>query len=92
MNKHIPFVVWMYRDHADVRAINRTINHFRFAIMNIDAFNGFTGKRRAGRTDVKNQPLAVRRPGLGVSELMMAGGKSDLFHKGTLMRVGRIRV
>jgi hypothetical protein len=52
--------------------------------MNIDPFNGLAGKRGPRRSYVENQPLAVRRPGIDIGKLMMAGSKSDLFHGGIL--------
>ena len=82
VDKHVSFFRRVHRDHADVRAFTRTINHLNITAMYVHAFNGFTGKRGARRADIEDQPLTVRRPGSGISKLMMARRKGDLFHDG----------
>ena len=78
--------------HADMRAVSRAINHLYLTRRDIDPFDGFTGERRTGRAHVVDQPLAVRRPGIDVGQLVVAGSEGDLFHEDTLMRSYRIRV
>ncbi|MNV12877.1 hypothetical protein D3C71_1034980 [compost metagenome] len=78
--------------HADVRTLFSAIDHLGFARFHVNPFDSFTGKRRAGWSHVKRQPVAVRRPGVDVGKLMIAGSEGDLFHEETLMRGYRIRV
>ncbi|MNZ81195.1 hypothetical protein D3C78_998540 [compost metagenome] len=92
VDKYVFVIGRMNGHHANVRAMAGTINHLALACFDIHTFNGFAGKRRAGRTHVKHQPVAVGSPGIDIGELMMAGSESDLFHEDTLMRGYRIRV
>jgi hypothetical protein len=48
--------------------------------IDINPLNSLSAKGRPGWTNIKNQPLAIRRPGAGIGKLMMAGSKGDLFH------------
>ncbi|QED65346.1 hypothetical protein FTV95_17780 [Escherichia coli] len=41
--------------------------------MDIHTLNGLAGKRRARRTHVKYQPLAVGRPDIGIGEQVITG-------------------
>jgi hypothetical protein len=78
--------------HANVGALLRAIDCLYRAGVDVDPLNRLPGEGGPGRTDVKNQPLAVRSPDARIGQLMMARSKSDLFHRATLMHGVRIRV
>ncbi len=80
MNKHIFFQLWMNGHHANVRSLHGPINHLQLASMNIDALNCVAGKRGTGRAHIKDQPLAVRCPGIDIGKLMITRRKGDLLH------------
>lgn len=61
VDKNIFFLHRMNGHHADMRAVSRTVDRLNLARTDIDPLNGFTGKRRAGRADIIDKPLAVRR-------------------------------
>ena len=92
VDKNIFVLRRMSGHHADMRAVSRMVDHLNLARNDIDPLNGFTGKRRAGRADIIDKPLAVWRPDVDVGELVVAGSEGDLFHENTLMRGYRIRV
>ena len=56
--------------------------------MNIHTLNSFAGKRRTGGADIKHQPLAVGRPGVGIGEQVITGSKGYLFHGAVLIQNG----
>ena len=80
MNKHIALLGWMHGHHANARALRGMIDGLHSTAVYVHSLNGFAGERRAGRADVEHQPLAVGGPGAGVSELVVARGKGNLFH------------
>ena len=81
MDKNIFVLRRMNGYHADMRAVSRTVDRLNLARTNIDPLNGFTGKRRAGRADIIDKPLAVWRPGVDVGELVVAEAKVICFMK-----------
>ncbi len=80
VNEYIFFRLWMNGHHANVRSLSSPVNHLQLASMDIDALNCFTSKRGAGRTHIKDQPLAVRCPGVDIGKLMITRRKGDLLH------------
>jgi len=92
VDKYVLIFRRMDGHHPNMCAVCGAINHLHLTRVDINPLDGFTGKGRPGRTNVKDQPLAVCGPGAGVGELMVAGSESDLFHEDTLMRGCRIRV
>ncbi|CCK04616.1 hypothetical protein BN128_3372 [Cronobacter sakazakii 696] len=62
-------------------AFRGAVDNLHLARPDIDALNGFAGKRRAGRAHVKRQPLAVGRPDVNIGELMVTRGEGELFHQ-----------
>jgi hypothetical protein len=85
VDKNVFLFMRMNGHYANVCPLFRLIDNLNGARMDIDAFNGFTGKRRAGGAYIKHQPLTVRCPGVNIGELMVARRASDLFHADTLM-------
>lgn len=67
--------------HADMRAVSRTVDRLNLARTNIDPLNGFTGKRRAGRADIIDKPLAVWRPVLMLVSWWLREAKVICFMK-----------
>jgi len=84
VNKHILLRFRVNGHHADMRAIRCGIDHLNVAGVNVDAFDGFAGKGGAGGAHIEHQPLAVRRPGVDIGQLVIARGEGELFHESTL--------
>ena len=80
MDKNVFFRQRTDGHHAHMRARRCTVNHLNRAGMDVNALNGFAGKRRAGGTHIKRQPLTVRRPGMDIGQLVMARCEGELFH------------
>ena len=81
VDKHILFFMRINRYDPDMRALSGAVKHVDLPRRDINAFDGFSGKEGAGRANVKRQPLAVWRPGVDISELVMTGSESELLHK-----------